>query len=466
MKVSLSSFIILLIIIKSFLWMFAIPIFQSPDEVTHFSYIQRLAEVNSFINQRSGGITSLELMKATKILNFNWGKKHPVWQGYQTDWWEKLKQIPFADRKQFIHIEEQRGLKNPPLYYFLSSFFYKFSYPASFVYRFFALRTFSVIFSLLTVFMIYKIGFLIFADKLVAGSIASLVAFQPMFSFLTVSINNDILAIFSGTLFIYLGINSSIFFAFLVILVGLFIKPQLILFLFAFPLLLGKKFSKGILVSLLTVFFILLTGYVLFDLIKIRGEPVNFSDSIRYQIAFNPYKEHFFFFLSQLKNGTLFRQIVQYFSQNRETYLENLFPWYWGVFGWLEATMPLLVYRVLKIICALSIFGLILWFVRNFKKEKKNKTFPVVIFLIWTSIVFSLGIIFNDFKVFVDRGVAFGIQGRYFLPVIAAQMSLLLLGLKTLVPKRLKKTLFILLITGSIVLNAIGFWTMYSYFYG
>ncbi len=482
MRNNLVYFIAALIIIKSFLWLFAIPIFQSPDEANHFAYVQRVAETGNRSDPRNVKIVSSELLKVARILNFNWGKSHPVWQEYQENWQEKIEEIPFNDRKEFIPKTSlpsgiSRSYKNPPLYYSLAACFYRFFYLANFLYRFFTVRFFSLLISLFTVFLAYRIGILLFGEKgkLMAISLATLVAFQPSFSFMTASINNDVLLIFLATVFIYFGLKvikeekkELLFFAFLTIIFGLFVKPQFLIFLFIFPLLWRKKAKRGVLVTLVTFFTILIIAYFFFGILERmvvkQGRCPAFLNRLRFQVAFGQYLDLFSFFFSQIRNGQVFKQISSYFSSTKEFYLNNLFPWYWGVFGWLEVTMPLVVYRILKIICGLGIIGLARWFYLYFKRRKTFQ-FRSAVFLLATILIYFLGLVFNDFKVFVDTGKAFGLQGRYFIPIITAQMALLLLGLKTLVPEKFEKILSLFLIAGSIALNAVGFWTMYSYFY-
>lgn len=457
----ISIIISFLIIIKSLLWLFSIPIFQSPDEAFHFAYVQYLGEQGRSPHPRRETIISQELVLVAENLNFNWGQEHPVWKGYPERWQEKIKEIPKENRVKYVS-GEQRVNKNPPLYYWLGALFYRLFWQSNFFYRFYSVRFFSLLLSLFALFFIYKIGKIFFKDKRKALVLVSLVAFQPMFSFIGVSINTDILAIFIATLFIYSGLKKDITLSFLTIFLGLLVKPILIVLLFIFPSIFKKKIMKGIGLSLGLLAVIYLSSLAVLENVVKPTTPI--YDFLRYQIAFADYQVQVNFFCKSIINGKIFSQFIQYFTVNKVTYLHNLFPWYWGVFGWLEATMPLPVYTLLKLICVASLLGLFMWFSKNYKKNNEKKW--QVIFLILSVIIFYLGVIFNDFKVFTVTGEAFGIQGRYLLPVISAQMILLILGLKMLVPKKFHNFLSLFLIVGSIALNIIGFWTMSKYFYG
>lgn len=448
----------LIILAKSVVWLFTIPIFQSPDEALHFAYVQYLVEEGKRAHPRRGSIVSQELISVAKILNFNWGKSHPVWQDYQTDWQEKIKNIDQKESREYVTFE-QRTIKNPPLYYWLATAAYKLVYPYSFLCRFYAVRFFSSLLSLLTLFVIYKTGRICFKSKQEALILIMLVAVQPMFSFLSVSINNDILAIFMTTLFIYFALAKKSFWSFLTIIASLLVKPILAILILVYPFVLGKKIIKGLAISSAIILIIFLGSLVVLEDFKQPTTPL--FDFIRYQIALADYQSQLIFLFNNLTNGKIFFQFWQYLIANKNTFLHNLFPWYWGVFGWLEATMPLWVYRILKIVCGLAFVGLIKGLIIN-----KNKNKAKICFLILTIIIFSIGIVFNDFKSYVTEGTVFGIQGRYFLPVISAQMILLILGLKTLIPKKFHNLLSLLLIFGSVTLNIVGFLTMYRYFYG
>ncbi|MBU2051706.1 DUF2142 domain-containing protein, partial [Patescibacteria group bacterium] len=139
-------------------------------------------------------------------------------------------------------------------------------------------------------------------------------------------------------------------------------------------------------------------------------------------------------------------QINNYLSVYAKPLLAEVFPWYWGVFGWLEKIMPLIIYRALKIICALGLIGILIS--RQFRRLK----FLLILTVIMAAVVFA-----NDFFIFSQRGSNFGIQGRYFLPAVSAQMILLTFGLSKFIPPKI-------LIGLSLLLNLIALWTNYQYF--
>lgn len=475
MKNKLLIIFIILFLIKSFVWLFSIPIFQSPDEAVHFGYLQRLAELGDRGDPAKDGIISNELIQVGNYLNFNWGQTHPVWQKPQNDWMNKIKTVPLSARTDFsasgypelnkktnkIELTGTRGRKNLPLFYYLSVPFYKLTANFDFIIRFYALRIFSLILSLLTVIVIFFIGMEIFKKETWAVLLAAAVGFQPMFSFISVAFNNDNLLIFLVTVFIYSGIriikkNSDTKFFFLslsVLALGMFTKPQIAVLALCYPVIYPKYIKK--------ITFLLVISAIFLSLLSALVIKTNFM-SLRFSLPTGEISDITGFLLKS-GNQNIFGLVYDYLVSNKSEYLNNLFPWYWGVFGWLEKTMPLLVYRVIKIVSLISIAGILLFFIKNLKK---GRNISIMVYLIISMSIFYFGLFFFDFKVWVQLRRNFGLQGRYLLPVISCQMALLILGIKELLPKSLGRVMISGLFLAILGLNAVGFWSMYTYFYG
>jgi 4-amino-4-deoxy-L-arabinose transferase-like glycosyltransferase len=475
MKNKLLAIFIILFLIKSFVWLLAIPIFQSPDEAVHFGYLQRIAELGSRGDPAKDGIISDELIRAGNYLNFIWGQSHPVWQKPQNNWENKIKNIPQSSRKDFsfdgypqlnketnkIELSGTRGRKNLPLFYYLSVPFYKLTANFDFVIRFYASRVFSIILSLLTVLTIYFIGMGIFKKETWAVMLAAAVGFQPMFSFMSVSYNNDNLLILLVTLFVYSGLRmiqkssdlKFLILSLLVLVLGMFTKPQIAVLALCYPIIYPRYLKK---IAFLLILFIVFLPLLSSIIIKSNFMPLRFS------LPTGEISDITGFLLKSGKQN-IFALLLDYLVSNKIEYLNNLFPWYWGVFGWLEKTMPLLIYRVIKIVSLISVGGILVFFVKNLRK---GKNISIMVYLIFAMSIFYLGLFFFDFKVWVQLRRNFGLQGRYLLPVISCQMALLILGIKELLPKKLNKIIIPGLFLAILALNAVGFWSMYSYFHG
>lgn len=427
--------IILLVafLIKGLVWMFITPIFQVPDENLHFGLIQYLSENNRFPGPKTSQHVSLELAKAAQAVNFNWMKSHPVWQGLPLDWQQQIKSIDFQARKTFSDYQSMGGQKLPKAYSIIGAIVYKIFSQANFFWRFYSLRFLSVILGIITVYLSYLIAQIFFKNKLLSLAAVSLIAFQPMASVIFSSITYDSLTILTATAFLYLAVKfikttkkKFQWLALIVALAGLMVKSQLIGLSLAWLFLLTKKQLKFL--PLFLIIFIFL-GWQMHDI-----------------------QEFLLIFLAwfQANNWHL---VADYADVYAKPLLAEVFPWYWGVFGWLEKVMPMIVYRVIKIICGLSLIGIII-----------SRQFRRIRFLLIFTFIMALVIMVNDFFIFSQRGANFGVQGRYFLPAISAHIILLIFGLLVLIPKNYHNLLAKALIVSSLCLNLIALWTNYQFF--
>ncbi|KKU72229.1 MAG: hypothetical protein UX97_C0001G0099 [Candidatus Beckwithbacteria bacterium GW2011_GWA2_47_25] len=418
--------LLVVVLIKSLAWMGLTPIFQVPDEPSHFSIVQFIAEKGRRPHPRRELVTSQEALTVSSLVNFNWKIVHPVWLGYQSNWIKAIKNIPQSDRSVFLPNSQQKSLKRPPLYYFLATPFYLSVKSQSFLWRFFLVRFFSVLAGLATVYLAYQTAQLVFRRLDLAMAAAALVAFQPTLSFIGVGVHYDPLAVLVTTAFIFLSLNFlktrkrpwfrwSLATGFLAVL----IKPDLIVLPFTLVFLVKKNRLKLILPAIFVLVAILsLLPAALTSLITSN----NFlSNQLLYLTNLNEYAYHAQFFLESLFTGKIFFQFKDYLAATAPGHLAQVFPWYWGVFGWLEA-LGLVVLSHLAVV------------------------------------------VLNDFKIFAASGEIYGIQGRYLLPVVAGQMIFLVLGLSQLVAKKHYPVLSRLIIAAAIGLNLIGLATVYQYF--
>jgi len=418
--------ILVFALIKSLVWMLLTPIFQVPDENLHFGLIQYLGENNRFPALKTSRHVSLELAKVAQAVNFNWMKSHPVWQGLPLDWQQQIKSINFQARKTFSDYQSMGGQKLPKAYSITGAIVYKIFSRADFFWRFYSLRFLSVIFGLITVYLTYLIALNLFKRPALALSAAVAVAFHPMASVIFSSVTYDSLAILASTVFLYWAVKfiqtkkkKFQWLALIIALFGITIKSQLIGLSIVWLFLLTKKQLKFL--PLFFIIFIFL-GWQMHDI-----------------------QEFLLVFLAWFQANN-WHQVNNYLSVYAKPLMAEVFPWYWGVFGWLEKVMPLIIYRIMKIICALSLIGILIS--RPYRRLK---------FLLILTIVMAAVVFVNDFFIFSQRGSNFGVQGRYFLPAVSAQMILLIFGLSKFIPPKI-------LIGLSLLLNLIALWTNYQFF--
>ncbi|MFC1626941.1 DUF2142 domain-containing protein [Patescibacteria group bacterium] len=472
MKNKLLIFLLGLVFIKSLIWLVLTPIFQIPDEPSHFSIVQFIAENGQRPHPRRQVATSKEVLNVAKIVNFNWQIIHPVWQDYQLNWQEKINKLSLEDKTIFLHNRYQTSLKRPPLYYFLAAPFYLVFINQSFLFRFFSVRFLSLIISLFIVYYSYQSAKLIFKSKYLSLATATLVGFQPMLSFIGISAHYDPLAVLITSIFIY---SSLIFIktsqeryfkiSLLLAIVGLLIKPDLIVLFLALALLISKKKLKFIIPFSLAGFIFLASFTKLFHQIISTPSQQQYFDKFLYIINLNEYSSHAQFFVELLTSGKVLSSINNYLSANFTANLAQIFPWYWGVFGWLESTLPLWVYRCLKILVLISLTGWLKLFISRSSTLKITSTVKKLLqFSFGFSLVHFAIVILNDFIVFARSGEIFGIQGRYFLPAIIPHMILLSFGWYQLVNKKHHLILSKLIFVFALGFNLIALQTLYQFF--
>lgn len=410
-------FLLTLTFIKGLVWLLIIPPFQAPDEQNHFAYVQFIGEMGRKPNPQKEANVSVELYKITEYLNFDWKGNHPMWQLEMRNLLKKhqkdIENIPIENRRQFLFIAS--GSKNPPFYYYLASLGYKVFYHQSIIQRLYGARLISLALSALVVLLTYLFISGIFKNKILGLTTSFIISFHPSFSFISATVTNDIFAIFSVTLLFYI---------------------------------LTKTISAR--KRILRFIFLILTSILV---IYAKGPQ-------------HEYLETLAFFISQIKTGHFFQSFWHYLFAQKNHFLANLFPWYWAVFGWLEITLPLWVYKIIKIICGLSFLGWGIKIAKQSKKPKKLKEKEISLIIVAGIAFFLIFAVFLfDWRRFVQSGSAFLIQARYFLPGISAHMFFLILGILWLVPKKWHNLTLKLLITGMILLNIFSLRTIINYFY-
>ncbi len=462
--------LLILAFIKGIVWMVMTPIFQVPDESSHFSIIQIIAETGKRPHPRRERITSKELMTVSQTVGFNWEINHPVWQGYADNWQKQINQVPDEWRSSFVQNQYQTSLKRPPLYYWLATPFYLIFHQQSFLFRFFSVRFLSVLISLITAYFVLRLSQLVFKSKSLCLAAVCLVIFQPMFSFINIGVHYDSLVILTATIFLYLGAKylrsrkkKYLYWNLIIGLMGLFIKPDLIVLPLVSLLLFPKKKLKVVIPVALGILVLLIT----LPKILISGIPINnvFIDKFRYLINFNEYSNNFNRLSRILISGQFLPQLQNYLVNTWQMHLAQIFPWYWGVFGWLEKVMPAFIYQGLKILILFSLIGWLRFTYRQIKKPSFSKTtLKIMKFLVFSTIAHLGLVVLNDFRFFTASGINYGIQGRYLLPFISVHMILLVLGLSQLVPEKHYRVLAIGLIIFSFSLNLAGLFSLYQYF--
>ena len=407
-------FAIIFVILKSLLWFYAIPLFQTPDEPSHFGYVQFIAENNRLLTPEDDKY-SLEMVEGHKTLDIVRMLMHPQEKALYSE--ARIREIrqktaelnDVKHRKDFSEPGMTANLY-PPLYYGLASIFYKMFYKSDLVIRAYAVRVFSVILSFITIIFVYKTATLLFDDNdLVVIPLTLAVALQPMYSMVSIAINVDnLLYLFFAVLF-YLNVKTikageisgrdNLIMA-IVVGMSLITKQYAIILLFMYMLnwlLVSKRRTIGHDFIKLLLFAIVSSSISLWWLLR------NFGSQL------TP-------FASKLS-------LKEYFWQQGGKYLWVLGS-YWGSFGWLDTPVDFEKYLpVFLILFFVMVFGSALYLVR----EKDMVVKKMVFFMLAVFAFASLFIMYIDYRV-ADSLHNF-IQGRYFLITLPVNTFLTAFGL-------------------------------------
>lgn len=430
----------LLIIAASFnalSWIIIIPIWQYPDEQAHFAQVQFIAEIGNIEYSKRALDTSYEVAFSEKILKTerdvfgnNSFTYHPEFKlPYQKSLYgineDKIVNLPQSARSQMV---KREATLNPPLYYNLAALVYKVFSSGSLFTRVLAIRIMSAIIFLGTIIVAYKIGQLLFKDKILPIALAAIVSAKPMLVFASTGVLPDILVNFLFSLFIFIGLSIiikgwawwKIFLLIIIIALGAATRQNFLISLFILPVVLAQqlitnpKARRGIMVSII-IFSITLfiASYFVPALDFIHR--FDYPESSR-KIPNNP-----------LWNLTFSDHLIWTIKHS----VAEVWPWYWGVYKWLSLTLPPLAYQIINRLIPLAALGLLIYTIKILKKRSKGEisnlfflsAIPAIYFLVLTTF---------DYLYRKNNGFSFGIQGRYFFPVIIPTLALVLIGVTTL----------------------------------
>lgn len=441
-----SNRLLLLLLITTFLKLLVlsgiVPIWHTPDEQAHFAQVAYFAEENKMptghLDLNKEIYVSEELLgtlrdkqgnnKFTYRPNYNIEYTDSLIGKYE----DEIRSLPKDYRKEFV---KQEAAQYPPLYYWIAAIPYKIFYSTDLIFRVYASRFMSIIMGVVTIFIAYLIGKQLFQkNKLLQITLPLLVSFHPMFSFVVSGVTSDNLlsllftaVIYTNILIIKNGIKRKYLIWNLIIVILLYLtKPQFILVfpLIAFALvaafLQSASFPKKskLIASISTVG--VLTGLILLVLLT----PIYQILEKAYPMSFSPGQSKFnidpLWFIKDTINRTA-----------RETV-----PWYFGVFKWLGVVYPIEILRIINRVLIILGLGIILKLGTDIYKRKIDLLF---LFMLFTAVSYFAGIVFYNFLFYSSVNFSFGLQGRYFFPVILAHMALLLYGVTTLIPEKFKR---------------------------
>lgn len=424
--------------LNSLAWIVVIPVWQYPDEQAHFAQVQFIAEVGNINYSLRTLDTSSEVALSEKILKTerddlgnNSFTYHPEFKLPYTDSLygvneDKIVSLPSSARQEMV---KKEATTNPPLYYLMGSLAYKLTSDGNLFTRVYAVRFISLIFFMLTIATTYQCAKLIFEkQKVLQLALSSMVATKPMLVFASTGVLPDSLTILLFSIFIYLGlkiikdgftITRTVAVAITIILGALtrqhFLITLAILPLLIFYVIFSDKSSRGKIVLAFTASMVILyiASYFFDSLSFIRR--LDYPESSR-KIAGNP-----------LANLNYFEHL----SWTIKHSVAEVWPWFWGVYKWLSLTLPPVVYQTVNRLISLAVLGVLIKIFLIARKGEYQK-YMWLLFLLAVTAIYFLALTTFDFLYRRNNGFSFGIQGRYFFPVIIPTLSLFLIGITTL----------------------------------
>jgi len=426
--------------VKQFFWSLTLPLGTGPDEFGHLSYLQFLLEHHTLPIFGQATLYDFSNLQAIIPLpTVNWIAQHP------------------------------------PLYYLFLTPFYALSSAINPFLAIYLIRIISTALALTTLYGAYKAIRLLNPAPLFAETSVAFIAFLPMFSYLTATVNNDNLLIALATWLTYFLIkelqNSSpknisiIGILFALCLLTKFISAPLIVGLVMILLLKKPKNLKGYAARWLPP--ILLASLWYFR---------NFALYGRLQPEL---KDLPFTLLSQTPELALnFPEILhQSHPYNLFNFLWNdrfpleIYKNFWGVFGTLSTQLSAAQYFLIFLFTAIAMLGLIKAFFKHLKSSKghvkslqnrKISSLPVTqahnsqhhsylnkkshILLITMSLVTLFAMSIKIYQISASRGFLGAAQGRYMFILLIPVFYFLLLGFAKIFPPHWHTKIFTSLI--------------------
>lgn len=431
-------------------YLFLTPPWQAPDEITHYEYIDILSRAKLFqIRHESDYVLQRRIIRSMDRFNA---------------WNYVFQERPSPMPKHFWGLPLYGGsntkLKRPPLYYILGSFVLKILRTDDLLLKHYLIRLFSLILSLLTIFLVYKAAEIIFPDDpYLSMTTTCLVAFLPEFMIMSSAINSDSLANLIGAASIYLFLlsladtrkYSRLWFFPLLIILGLltgrttfFIVPTLVVFGVLFILKSWREDKRiTLFLSLGTVVTLVIGAFLLRYL----------SLELWMKVTTN---------ISEIFSnfGRIFHK--DSYAAFTPASLQMLFKSFWYYSGWNAFSLPQPVYTILITFSLLGILGLFKHLIlRAAKKSSKPTVKPEQLILL-------AAISFIILAGFLLRLMAsMDPVGRYTFPALSAFAILFVIGLKEFIPARLKKITLSTLIILLVFLNVYAIYNnlIHSFYY-
>lgn len=433
--------LLFLILIKELVWAFFIPAWHFPDEQEHFAHVSCNAELD--INCREAAMyedMSEEIVNSLNLLNVNRDNAgnnkftyHPEFKIKYSNsltgiYENNIVSMPVSSRKKMVKFD---SAYYPELFYNISKIPYNLVYSGNIFERVFAVRIFWLPALLIIVWTGFKIGKILKPDsQIFPVVVATALGFQPMLSFVSSGVTSDnilnllfSLVILELVFLLRFGFKLQfVVLLFIFTWLGINSKPQFyisfgliapVAIYFFVNLIREKNSQKFVILGILAA--ILSLVYLLFD-----KQIIKFIQSFRI----------LFFAKEHVLNSDY--SITDHFKWIANHTIREVIPWFWGVFRWLSLVLPRPINQILMRLTLIGFVGVFIKLIQTFFKKLNRQTL-IFYFLIYSVLVYFLSLFFWDWNFIRTHNFSFGIQGRYYFPVIVPIIILLIYGVTALV---------------------------------
>lgn len=428
-------------LVKGFVWSVVVPPWHAPDEMQHTFYAQLIGrshsldiEPDNFTTREAHFLYGLAQIRSVRFqpvpLDLSDRAEIDIALGEMND--PSVKWGYVWDDGSNYEITRRFLAMHPPLYYGLVALVQLPLEGYSLLMRLAAGRWLTVCLGAAVVWLAHKVGQCVWPNKPgLALLLASIVSYQPMLTFVTSILGNQALevALYSALLGLSLlivvqgmdrwrGIGLGV-----IVGLGLLTKVS---FVASVPLL------------------VFLFGW---DCHRRRKRPTRLLDWL-WVISVGSVVAGWWYWDSVIDgSGTITGAFGQSGHPRQIPLLRYLltYGWktlylpvlrmYWGNFGWLDTPLPEVLSLLLVLITIISGLGLA---VRLLRRPRGNTGRYQVVggVMIAASVLGHLAFYtLLDYRMAIEHGGSFSLQGRYFLPAIVPHMMCLMVGLLALVPR-------------------------------
>lgn len=425
------------------LWAAIIPMWQIPDEPAHYAYIQSLGENSAWIPDQglSRELSIANWLSGLDQLPFDSKARQPFARGSTWGPAESgVVSIPASFRTEIQINSYNPATSYPPGYYLVASLLYRALASEDILTIMFGLRIFSAVITSITVLICYLTLRLFFEERAMARAATFMVALSPMYIFMGMAVNVDVLVWLLFSIFLFLttkalqeglswqmnlGLAS-------VVGVGLWVKQTFLIGVFFYVLLLlflrlRRSIEWTAILRLMLAFFgviLLLDGWLYFSglILTSPGTPLH-------SLSVGGYVSHLL--------------------DSWRIYEWGLHKTFWGAFGWLDTPLSSTLYLILGFASIAGLVGYLTYLVVGARRGQPR---GVATYFLMLVVFLAVALSIVNYSV-ITTGADWFLQGRYLFPLMAPFLAVVVTGLTWFLRQQLQQVIVIALIGAMVVFH-------------